>query len=56
MYLYPNPDKPRATEPIEVIMDTGAAMTMFPDTYPYAWHNLRLCHLQLLQKATNTLT
>ncbi len=42
-YLYPNPDKPRASEPIEVIMDTGAAMTMFPDTYPYAWHKLRPC-------------
>jgi hypothetical protein len=42
-YLYPNPDKPRATEPIEIIMDTGAAMTMFPDTYPYAWRNLRPC-------------
>ncbi len=31
-YLYPNPDKPKQIEPIEIIMDTGAAMTMFPYT------------------------
>jgi hypothetical protein len=42
-YLNPNPDKPKQIEPIEIIMDTGAAMTMFPDTYPWAWRNLRQC-------------
>ncbi len=42
-YAYPNPDKPMTIQPHEVIMDTGAAMTMFPGTYQPAWKNLRPC-------------
>jgi hypothetical protein len=41
--LYPNPDKPITPQPIEVIYDTGAAITMLPEDYPYAWTNTRDC-------------
>jgi hypothetical protein len=39
----PLSNKPQCIEPIEVIMDTGAALTMFPGTYRFAWRNLRPC-------------
>jgi hypothetical protein len=42
--LYPNPDKPITPQPSrEVIYDTGAAITMLPEDYPYAWTNTRDC-------------
>ena len=41
--LYTNPDKPITPQPIEVIYDTGAAITMLPEEYPYAWTNTREC-------------
>jgi hypothetical protein len=41
--LYDNPDKPLRNEPIQVIYDTGAYISMFPAEYASAWTNLREC-------------
>ena len=39
--LYQNPDKPSQSRPIDIIYDTGAAISMMPAEYHYAWTNLR---------------
>ncbi len=41
--LYSNPDKPLKNTPIELIYDTGAAISMMPEEYTHAWTNLRTC-------------
>ncbi len=41
--LYDNPDKPLRNEPIQVIYDTGASISMLPAEYASAWANLREC-------------
>jgi hypothetical protein len=41
--LYDNPDKPLRNEPIQVIYDTGASISMLPAEYATAWANLREC-------------
>jgi hypothetical protein len=41
--LYDNPDKPYRNEPIQVIYDTGASISMLPAEYTYSWTNLREC-------------
>jgi hypothetical protein len=45
--LYPNQDKPLRTQPIELLYDTGASITMLPLDYAPAWRNLRPCLHQL---------
>ncbi len=39
----PLSNNPQCIESIKVIMDTGDALTMFPETYRFAWRNLRPC-------------
>ena len=39
--LYDNPDKPLKNEPIQVIYDTGASISMLPADYAAAWANLQ---------------
>jgi hypothetical protein len=46
-YLYENQDQPITDQPIPVIFDTGAALTMISSHPPYAWTDLR----ELLQRA-----
>jgi hypothetical protein len=41
--LYHNPDKPLPPQVVDVIYDTGAAISMLPEEYTYAWANLREC-------------
>jgi hypothetical protein len=41
--LYDNSDKPLRNEPIQVIYDTGASISMLPVEYASAWANLREC-------------
>ena len=41
--LYPNPDKPAYNQPINIIYDTGAAISMLPAECTHAWKNLREC-------------
>jgi hypothetical protein len=41
--LYANPDRPVAPQSIDLIYDTGAALSMMPAQYSYAWRNLRPC-------------
>ncbi len=41
--LYKNPDKLSQPRPIDIIDDTGAAISMMPAECHYAWTNLREC-------------
>ena len=41
--LYSNPDKPLVNEPISVIYDTGASISMLPLTSNSTWTNVREC-------------
>jgi hypothetical protein len=41
--LYDNSDKLHRDEPIQVIYDTGASISMLPAEYASAWSNLREC-------------
>jgi hypothetical protein len=41
--LYDNLDKPHRNEPIQVIYDTSASISMLPAEYASAWANLREC-------------
>jgi len=41
--LYTNPDRPLKPQTIDLIYDTGAAISMMPAQYSYAWRNLRDC-------------
>ena len=41
--LYENQDLPLPTQPIELLCDTGASITMLPLEYSPAWCNLRPC-------------
>jgi hypothetical protein len=41
--LYSNPDQPLPPQVIDVLYDTGAAISMLPEEYTYAWTNLREC-------------
>jgi hypothetical protein len=41
--LYKTPDKLFQPRPIDIIYDTGAAISMMPAEYHYAWTNLREC-------------
>jgi hypothetical protein len=41
--LYPSPDKPIQNNPINIIYDTGAAISMLPGEYAHAWTNVREC-------------
>ena len=41
--LYQNPDKLSQPRPIDIIYDTGAAISMMPAECHYAWTNLREC-------------
>jgi hypothetical protein len=41
--LYSNPDKILKPSPIDLIYDTGAAISMMPADCDYAWTNLREC-------------
>jgi hypothetical protein len=41
--LYPSPDKPIQNYPINLIYDTGAAISMLPAEYSHAWTNVREC-------------
>jgi hypothetical protein len=41
--LYKNPDKLSQPRPIDIIYDTGAAISMMPAECHYAWTNLREC-------------
>ena len=41
--LYSNPDKPLVNEPINVIYDTGASISMLPLTSNSTWTNVREC-------------
>jgi len=45
--LYPTPDIPLTTQPISLLYDTGASITMLPLDYAPAWRNLRPCLHQL---------
>jgi hypothetical protein len=42
-YLYPTPDRLVHNNPIDIIYDTGAAISMLPADYSHAWANLREC-------------
>jgi hypothetical protein len=42
-YLYQSPDKPIQNQPISIIYDTGAAISMLPADCAHAWRNLREC-------------
>jgi hypothetical protein len=42
-YLYNNPDQPQPPQLVELIYDTGAAISMMPAQYSYSWKNLREC-------------
>jgi hypothetical protein len=42
-YLYQSPDKPLQNQPISIIYDTGAAISMLPADCTHAWRNLREC-------------
>ncbi len=41
--LYPNPNQMVKTQPIEVLHDTGASISMLPAEYSFAWTNVRPC-------------
>ena len=41
--LYNNPDQPLPPQVVDVLYDTGAAISMLPEEYTYAWTNLREC-------------
>jgi hypothetical protein len=41
--LYPSQDKPIQNQPINIIYDTGAAISMLPAEYAHAWTNVREC-------------
>ncbi len=41
--LYANPDRTIQPQSIDLIYDTGAAISMMPAQYHYAWRNLRDC-------------
>jgi hypothetical protein len=41
--LYPSPDKPIQHHPINIIYDTGAAISMLPAEYTHAWTNVGEC-------------
>ncbi len=45
--LYPHQDKPTTKQPIDLLYDTGASITMLPLDYAPAWRNLRPCLHQL---------
>ncbi len=42
-YLYENQDQPITEQPIPILFDTGAALTMISSHSPTAWCNLREC-------------
>ena len=42
-YLYKTPEQPIQNQPINIIYDTGAAISMLPADYAHAWTNLREC-------------
>jgi hypothetical protein len=42
-YLYNNPNRPLPPQVIDLIYDMGAAISMMPAEYTYAWTNLREC-------------
>ncbi len=41
--LYANPHQLVKPQPIEVLHDTGASISMLPAEYPFAWTNVRPC-------------
>jgi hypothetical protein len=41
--LYPTQEKPIQHQPINIIYDTGAAISMLPAEYTHAWTNVREC-------------
>jgi hypothetical protein len=41
--LYPSQDKPIQNQTINIIYDTGAAISMLPAEYTHAWTNVREC-------------
>jgi hypothetical protein len=41
--LYPNQDRPTANQQMDIIYDTGAAISMMPAQYTHAWKNSRPC-------------
>jgi hypothetical protein len=41
--LYPTQEKPIQHQPINLIYDTGAAISMLPAEYTHAWTNVREC-------------
>jgi hypothetical protein len=41
--LYPSQDKPIQNQQINLIYDTGAAISMLPAEYTHAWTNVREC-------------
>ena len=41
--LYPTQEKPIQHQPINLIYDTGAAISMLPAEYEHAWTNVREC-------------
>ncbi len=43
--LYPSQDKPIQNQQINLIYDTGAAISMLPAEYMHAWTNVRECLL-----------
>ena len=45
--LYPNQTEPATKQPIDLLYDTGASITMLPLDYAPAWRNLRPCLHQL---------
>jgi hypothetical protein len=45
--LYQNQDTPLQKQPIDLLYDTGASITMLPLDYAPAWRNLRPCLHQL---------
>jgi hypothetical protein len=42
-YLYNNPEQIIKSQPLNIIYDTGAAISMLPADYAHAWTNLRQC-------------
>ncbi len=41
--LYPTQEKPIQHQPINIIYDTGVAISMLPAEYTHAWTNVREC-------------
>jgi hypothetical protein len=42
-YLYHTPEQTIKSQPLNIIYDTGAAISMLPADYTHAWTNLRPC-------------